>query len=133
MTVTIATIITKYNLWKGKVALTATAKATLAGLGHRPLLPAVIDDNADYNSVVTAQATWDTNNAAAVAAYNTAVATQRTFEEDLLLVTPPDTWVKLVSVEEGNAYTVWVGYKDKAGLQYDYIQVSNTEPAVRPE
>src|ERR1700760_661885 len=106
MSISVSAIKSAYDTLGTLASATATAYATLVGLGERPTYPVDVVADADYNNVTTSIATWDSSYATDIAAFNTAVAAQKAQEAVVAALMPVGQWVKMQSLANwGSAVT----------------------------
>lgn len=122
MALSISAIKTAYNLFLTQKSNVATLTATLTALGARPIMPTIASADADYNSVITAQATYDAAYATASSALFTGNQLLRTKEIDVITAigygsnqaqgdNGQDQWIELTNSGGGVlTYHDWIGY-----------------------
>lgn len=116
MAITLATIGTAYDLVGTAATTTATAFAAIGALGAKPSFPTVATTDASYNNVITTRATWDTNYAAAVLAYNNAVTAQKALEDSCIALMVPNEWLKMTTLANFGAVTTqYIGITNGSG------------------
>ncbi len=136
-TLAIATVKTAYDTYKTATAAVATAQAAITSAGARPVYPAVVLLDADWNDITTAQNSWDTADATLQATLRTAKASQRTAELAVMTamgygsaanVTSGITaneWVKVVGAGAGVlTYTNYIAYSTTSS----YLTILTTLP-----
>lgn len=118
MSISVSGIKSAYDTLGTAAAATASAYATLIGLGARPTYPVDVVADSDYNNVTATIATWDASYATDSAAYNVAVAAQRAQEAVTEALMPLNQWVKLTSLANwGSATTQYIGYPCPPSMQ----------------
>lgn len=106
-----ATAKTNLNLFLTARALVATDLAAIVALGDRPAMPDIITSQADYDTAVAAQATWDSAYAAAKATYDTDYELMRIKEYAVIRFLNPNQWEKFTNAGGGVlTYTHWIAY-----------------------
>jgi hypothetical protein len=136
-TLAIATTKTAYDTYKTAAAATAAARQAIVDAGARPTYPVDVLADADWNSVTTAQNTWDATNTTLTATLAAAEAAQRTAELAVMTtmgygsastVTSgivANQWVRVVGAGGGVlTYTNYIGW----GSTSSYLQILTTAP-----
>ena len=134
-TLSVSAVKTAYDIYINAGIVVDAAKAAVVAAGARPTYPIDVVTNADWNSVTTAQNTWDAANVTLVAAVATATATQRTGELGVITALGYgsgdtsgiclDQWVKVVGAGGGAlTYTNYIG----AATNSAYLVISNVLP-----
>lgn len=111
MAISISAIKTAYDALGTLATATATAQTTLASARTgMPTYPVDVVADADYNSVTTSLATWNTALATATTAYNVAYAAQIAQELVCTNLMAPMQWFKMQTLANwGAVVTQYIG------------------------
>lgn len=108
MAISIEGITIAYDALGLLVNATATAYADILDLGDKPQFPNYVENDADYNDVLSAQLSWKTNFDAAVRTYNIAKAAQLAQEAAVVALMPQKEWVVTVGLSNWGSATTQV-------------------------
>lgn len=100
---TVSAVKTAYDALGTLAAATKAVLATLVALGARPTFPVTVVVDADYNSVATSQATYDSSYTTANATYQTALAAQKVQEAVVTALMPQNQWITLTTLANWGA------------------------------